>query len=91
MPKYYSSKENYIEVGEDNKDKIVNKILNYAKSKNYNIITVDGVRIEYDNGFALVRKSNTSPCLTVRFEGKTEDEMLKYRNEIMSLIEEEIN
>ena len=91
VPKYYSSKENYIEVGEDNKDKIVNKILNYAKSKNYNIITVDGVRIEYDNGFALVRKSNTSPCLTVRFEGKTEDEMLKYRNEIMSLIEEEIN
>lgn len=91
VPKYYSSKENYIEVGEENKDKIVNKILNYAKSKNYNIITVDGVRIEYDNGFALVRKSNTSPCLTVRFEGKTEDEMLKYRNEIMSLIEEEIN
>ena len=91
VPKYYSSKENYIEVGEDNKDKIVNKILNYAKSKNYNIITVDGVRIEYDHGFALVRKSNTSPCLTVRFEGKTEDEMLKYRNEIMSLIEEEIN
>lgn len=90
VPKYYSSKENYIEVGEENKDKIVNKILNYAKSKNYNIITVDGVRIEYDNGFALVRKSNTSPCLTVRFEGKTEEEMLKYRNEIMSLIEEEI-
>lgn len=91
VPTYYSAPENYIEVGEENKDKIVNKIFNYAKEKNYNIIDVDGVRIEYENGFALVRKSNTSPSITVRFEGKTKELMENYRNEIMSLINEEIN
>lgn len=86
VPKYFSSKEDYIEVGEANKDKIVNDVLEYAKSKNYNIITIDGVRIEHDDGFALVRKSNTSPSITVRFEGKTENKMLEYRNEIMEII-----
>ena len=68
----------------------MDKILKYAIKKNYNIITIDGVRIEYDNGFALVRKSNTSPCLTVRFEGKTLEEMETHRLEILKLINEEI-
>ncbi len=90
VPKYVSSSESYIEVGESKKDLIMDKILKYAIKKNYNIITIDGVRIEYDNGFALVRKSNTSPCLTVRFEGKTLEEMETHRLEILKLINEEI-
>lgn len=90
VPTYYSAPESYIEVGEENKDKIVNKVLNYAINKGYEIITVDGVRIEYDDGFALVRKSNTSPSLTVRFEAKTKEAMERYRSEIMNLINEEL-
>lgn len=90
VPKYYSSPEEYIKVGEENKDRIVNKVLLYAKSKNYEVITVDGVRIEYEDGFALVRKSNTSPSLTVRFEGKTESALEEHQNEIMALINTEI-
>lgn len=90
VPKYYSDKETYIEVGEDKKDLIVNKVRDYAISKGYEIITVDGVRIEYDDGFALVRKSNTSPSITVRFEAKTKEAMELHKNEIMKLINEEL-
>ena len=90
IPKYVTSAEKYIEVGEENKEKIVNKVLNYAKEKGYEVIDIDGVRIEYDDGFALVRKSNTSPCLTVRFEGKTIENMELHKNEIMNLINEEL-
>ena len=90
VPKYVTSPESYIEVGEDNKDKIVNKVLNYAKKKGYDIIDIDGVRIEYPDGFALVRKSNTSPSITVRFEGKTKEEMESHRLEILKLINEEL-
>lgn len=90
VPKYVTSPEEYIEVGEENKDKIVGKVLNYAKEKGYDAITVDGVRIEYDNGFSLVRASNTSPSITVRFEGKTKEEMEQHRLEIMKIINEEL-
>ena len=90
VPKYVTSPEEYIEVGEENKDKIVGKVLNYAKEKGYDVITVDGVRIEYDSGFALVRKSNTSPSITVRFEGKTKEEMEQHRLEIIKIINEEL-
>ncbi len=86
VPKYVTSPEQYIEVGEENKEKVVNKVLNYAKEKGYEVITVDGVRIEYDDGFALVRASNTSPSITVRFEAKTKEAMEERQKEIMSLI-----
>ena len=88
VPTYYSTPESYIEVGEENKDKIVNAVLEYAKSKKYEIIDIDGVRIEYGNGFALVRKSNTGPYITVRFEGKTKEEKDLHKNEIMNIINE---
>ncbi len=86
VPTYYSTPESYIETKEENKDKIVNAVLEYAKKKNYDIIDIDGVRIEYGNGFALVRKSNTGPYITVRFEGKTKEERDLHKNEIMNII-----
>ena len=39
------------------------------------IITLDGMRVVFDGGFALIRQSNTEPVFTLRFEGKTEKEI----------------
>ena len=36
---------------------------------------IDGLRIEYEDGFGLVRASNTTPCKVLRFEGDSEDAM----------------
>ena len=72
---------------EDNvKFEIVKKIEEYAKNKNYNYITIDGVKVKFDDGFALVRASNTGPNLTMRFESKTEDKL----NQIKEEFEEEV-
>lgn len=38
------------------------------------IITLDGMRIVFDGGFALIRQSNTEPVFTLRFEAKTKEE-----------------
>ena len=35
------------------------------------VITIDGLRVEYDDGFGLIRASNTTPVLVLRFEGHT--------------------
>src|SRR5574344_1077218 len=86
VPKYFSSPENYIQVGDDKKYEIVEKVKAYAQKMNYNMITIDGVRIEYNDGFALVRVSNTSPAISVRFEGKTKEALDNHEKEIMNVI-----
>ena len=85
--KYYSTPELKYKVTDENKFEIVDKIKEYCISKNYNILTIDGVKAIFDDGFALVRASNTGPNITSRFEAKT-DERLK---EIQSEFESELN
>ena len=86
LEKYYSTPEIKMHAEDNVKFEIVKKIEEYAKSKNYNYITIDGVKVKFDDGFALVRASNTGPNLTMRFESKTEDKL----NQIKEEFEEEV-
>ncbi len=51
-----------------------------------NIIDVDGVRINFENGWGLVRASNTTPVLVTRFEANTQEEAKRYEQAINDLI-----
>ena len=53
----------------------------------YKLIDIDGVRIEVDDGFALIRGSNTQPILTLRFEANTKDRLSEIKMEFMNLID----
>lgn len=44
------------------------------------IVTLDGMRIIFDGGFAIIRQSNTEPVFTLRFEGKTRELCEQYKN-----------
>jgi phosphomannomutase/phosphoglucomutase len=55
--------------------------------RSYRIIDIDGVRIEFPDGWGLIRASNTQPALVLRFEAQTEDRLL----EIRALIEGELD
>jgi len=66
---------------------IVEKVKEYVLSKNYSIITLDGVRVSFDDGWALVRASNTGPNLTVRFEAISEERLMELQNEFINVIE----
>ena len=83
---YYSTPEDKVPVSDDKKDYIVKRVEEYCKEKKYNILTIDGVKVLYDDGFALIRKSNTTPNLTVRFEARTKDRVEEISNEFMTLI-----
>jgi len=83
---YYSIDETKIEVTEENKFEIVSKIEEYVKGKNYNYINIDGIRTIFDDGFALVRASNTGPHLTVRFEADTKERLREITDEFIFLI-----
>ena len=86
IPVYYSTDENKVPVEDAIKDKIVSRVEEYAEEKGYNYLTIDGVKVLYDDGFALVRKSNTTPNITTRYEAKTKERLEEITNEYNSLL-----
>jgi len=50
------------------------------------VITIDGVRVEYDDGFGLIRASNTTPVLVLRFEGHSEAALHRIETELMAAL-----
>ena len=52
------------------------------------MITVDGIRVEFSDSWALVRCSNTGPNITARFEAKTESRLQELQEEFTTLLNE---
>ena len=88
IPVYISTPEIKIATDDNIKFQVIDEIKKYAESMNYNILTVDGVKVLYEDGAALVRASNTGPNITTRFEAKTEEKLEKIKNEFLTKIEE---
>lgn len=84
--RYYSTPEIKIKSTDEEKFNVVEKVREYARSKSYKMNTIDGARIEFEDGWALVRASNTGPDLTARFEGITEKRMNEIKEEFMALL-----
>lgn len=84
--KYYSTEEIKIPVGDDIKNSIVDKVKYYSINKGYNFKDIDGIRVEFDDSWALIRVSNTSPNLTVRFEANNETRLKEIQDEFINLI-----
>ena len=85
--KYYSTPEIKIHTEDNIKFNIVNKVKEYCKNKNYNILDIDGVKVFFDDGSALVRASNTGPNITARFEAKSESRLEEIKNEFLNLVD----
>ena len=85
--KYYSYPEEKIPTDDDIKDGIVEKIIEYGKAKNYKLNDIDGARFTFDDGWALIRVSNTGPNITTRFEATTKERLEIIRNEFRDEIQ----
>ncbi len=60
---------------------------NLFQSEIKEIITIDGMRIVFEDGFALIRQSNTEPVFTLRFEAKTDESCKRYHEIMLSELE----
>lgn len=89
VKRYYSSPEIKIPTPDETKFKIVDDIKKYCIEKGYSVNDIDGVRAEFNNGWALVRASNTGPNITARFEGETPEIEKKLEDEFLSLVKRE--
>ncbi len=83
QPKMYNTPELHVPCADDRKFGVVDQIVAYFKEGGYNVIDIDGARITFDDGWGLIRASNTTPVLVMRFEADTEARL----NEIRDLIE----
>ena len=77
LPKSYSTPELNITVNKDGfQHEFMKKFASEANFKDAKISKIDGVRADFANGWGILRASNTTPCLVMRFEAKSE-KMLK--------------
>ena len=83
---YYSTDELKINTTEENKYKIVEEVKKYAVGKNYKYNDIDGIRVEFSDGWALIRYSNTGPVISARFEAKSNERLKEITDEFMVII-----
>ncbi|MGB1780499.1 MAG: phosphomannomutase, partial [Longimicrobiales bacterium] len=81
FPVYVSTAEIRIDVTEEQKWDIVEQAVAHFSSL-YDVIDVDGVRVLFGDGWALLRTSNTQPVIVARFEARTEERLEEIRSEV---------
>ena len=86
LPKMVSTPEIRVECPDEKKFEIVSRLTERLKKEGYKVIDIDGARVIFEDGWGLVRASNTQPVLVLRFEAKDE----KRLEEIRTLIEEKL-
>ena len=73
LPKLVSTPEINIETSDEEKFSIIDEFIKMSNFKDGKIIDIDGIRVEFDNGWGLLRASNTSPVLVLRFEADSSE------------------
>lgn len=86
IPVYYSTPEIKFATSDDVKFDIVSKIGDYAKEKGYTYLDIDGIKVLFDDGWALVRASNTGPNITARFESNTKERLKELEEEFVGVL-----
>jgi phosphomannomutase/phosphoglucomutase len=84
LPQYFSTPETRLACPEDRKFQVPDALK--AEFAQYRIIDIDGIRVEFGDGWGLVRASNTQPALVVRFEARTEKRLGEIRDQMMSAL-----
>ena len=94
LNKVYNTPEIKIETTELEKFKILENIGKILKNKNnlplkiINIVDIDGYRINFEHGWALVRASNTTPVIVTRYESTKKENLIIYEKFIKNLLQE---
>jgi phosphomannomutase/phosphoglucomutase len=83
VPRFVSTPEIRVDCPDDRKFGIVEEAKKYFAAR-YEVITVDGVRVLFGDGWGLIRASNTGPLLVMRFEARTEAQLERIQSEMLA-------
>jgi len=90
LPSYHSSPELRIHCPDQLKAHVVDRVRAQFVEGGYTVETIDGARIHFDEGWALVRQSNTQPVISMRFEAHSPEQLEAIQTKVQSLVEAEI-
>ena len=92
LPKGFSTPELNIKLREGEQHKLIAKLQERVYFPDaIEIIKIDGLRVEYKDGFGLMRASNTTPVIVLRFEADTEKKLKEIQAEFKSILEQHIS
>ena len=83
LPQLFSTPELNIEVSEESKFEIVKQFSTKCSLDGEKVL-IDGLRMNFKNGWGLLRASNTTPMLVLRFEGDTEESLIQIKNKFIN-------
>ena len=86
IPKLVATPEIILSAPDNIKFAIIDEIREEL-SKHYEVVALDGVRAVFENGWGLVRASNTQPAVTLRFEAYTAPQLVEYMNRFKKLLD----
>ncbi|MEW9031471.1 MAG: phosphomannomutase/phosphoglucomutase [Planifilum fimeticola] len=85
VPQYHATPETRVPCEETRKASVIEQVKAHF-AKKYPIVEVDGARIQFPSGWALVRSSNTQPILVLRAEADSADRLVEIKREVESVI-----
>ena len=88
VPLTYSSPELRFDTTEEKKFAVVKRVKELLTGKGTGLIEIDGVRVTWPDGWGLVRASNTTPVLVVRYEAKTKERLVEIQRLVDGAIEQ---
>ncbi len=80
LPDSFNTPELQIDFEEGEHYKFMDKFIAESKFDDADTITIDGIRVNYAEGWGLIRPSNTTPCLVLRFEANDEKTLNEIQN-----------
>jgi phosphomannomutase len=87
LPTSFSTPELNVPCAEGEHHAVIEALRSTAKFPGaLEVITIDGLRAEYDDGFGLIRASNTTPVLVLRFEGQTQAALERIEQQFMAVL-----
>lgn len=85
VPKTFTTPEIRVDCPDDRKFDVVKKVTAYFKQR-HRVIDIDGARVLFEDGWGLVRASNTQPALVLRFEAATENRLTQIQTMMESVL-----
>ncbi|MDH5444289.1 MAG: phosphomannomutase/phosphoglucomutase [Gammaproteobacteria bacterium] len=81
LPDAFNTPELNVKMEEGEHHRFIDSFMGQADFGDANVTMIDGIRVDYDDAWGLIRASNTTPVLVLRFEGNSQEAMQRVQNE----------